>query len=89
MAEQRVIAIYGKGGSGKSFLTSCLSVRLVQRGKRVLQIGCDPKHDSTATLFRGILLPTILEVWREFHENGDDDPASSAPPSKRRVWRRL
>jgi 3,8-divinyl chlorophyllide a/chlorophyllide a reductase subunit X len=73
MAEQRVIAIYGKGGSGKSFLTSCLSVRLVQRGKRVLQIGCDPKHNSTATLFRGILLPTILEVWREFHENGDDD----------------
>jgi len=70
---QRVIAIYGKGGSGKSFLSSCLSVRLVQQGKRVLQIGCDPKHDSTATLFRGVLLPTILEVWREFHENGDDD----------------
>lgn len=70
---QRVIAIYGKGGSGKSFLSSCLSVRLVQQGKRVLQIGCDPKHDSTATLFKGVLLPTILEVWREFHENGDDD----------------
>lgn len=73
MSNQRVIAVYGKGGSGKSFLTSCISVRLVQRGKRVLQIGCDPKHDSTATLFRGILLPTILEVWRDFHENGDDD----------------
>ncbi len=70
---QRIIAVYGKGGSGKSFLTSCLSVRMVQQGRRVLQIGCDPKHDSTATLFRGVLLPTILEVWREFHENGDDD----------------
>lgn len=70
---QRIIAVYGKGGSGKSFLTSCLSVRLVQQGKRVLQIGCDPKHDSTATLFKGVLLPTILEVWREFHENGDDE----------------
>lgn len=70
---QRIMAVYGKGGSGKSFLTSCLSVRLVQQGKRVLQIGCDPKHDSTATLFKGVLLPTILEVWREFHENGDDD----------------
>ena len=73
---QRVIAVYGKGGSGKSFLTSCLSVRLVQQGKRVLQIGCDPKHDSTATLFKGVLLPTILEVWREFHENGNDDNLS-------------
>jgi len=73
---QRVIAVYGKGGSGKSFLSSCLSVRMVQRGLRVLQIGCDPKHDSTATLFKGVLLPTILEVWREFHENGDDDSLS-------------
>ena len=73
MADQRIIAVYGKGGSGKSFLTSCLSVRMVQQGRRVLQIGCDPKHDSTATLFKGLLLPTILEVWREFHENGDDD----------------
>ncbi len=70
---QRIMAVYGKGGSGKSFLTSCLSVRMVQQGRRVLQIGCDPKHDSTATLFKGVLLPTILEVWREFHENGNDD----------------
>ena len=75
---QRVMAVYGKGGSGKSFLTSCLSVRLTQMGKRVLQIGCDPKHDSTATLFKGVLLPTILEVWREFHENGDDESLSPA-----------
>lgn len=75
---QRVIAVYGKGGSGKSFLSSCLSVRMVQRGLRVLQIGCDPKHDSTATLFKGVLLPTILEVWREFHENGDDDSLSAS-----------
>ncbi|MEI7556237.1 ArsA-related P-loop ATPase [Candidatus Chlorohelix sp.] len=74
---QRVIAVYGKGGSGKSFLSSCISVRLVQRNTRVLQIGCDPKHDSTATLFKGVLLPTILEVWREFHENGDDESLSA------------
>jgi chlorophyllide a reductase subunit X len=74
---QRVIAVYGKGGSGKSFLSSCISVRLVQRDTRVLQIGCDPKHDSTATLFKGVLLPTILEVWREFHENGDDESLSA------------
>ncbi len=75
---QRVVAIYGKGGSGKSFLSSCLSVRMVQRGLRVLQIGCDPKHDSTATLFKGVLLPTILEVWREFHENGDDESLTAS-----------
>jgi chlorophyllide a reductase subunit X len=78
MADQRVIAVYGKGGSGKSFLSSCISVRLQQRGTRVLQIGCDPKHDSTATLFKGVLLPTILEVWREFHENGDDESVTAS-----------
>lgn len=46
----KVFAIYGKGGIGKSTTSSNLSVAFTKLGKRVLQIGCDPKHDSTFTL---------------------------------------
>ena len=46
----RVFAVYGKGGIGKSTTSSNLSVAFSKLGKRVLQIGCDPKHDSTFTL---------------------------------------
>jgi light-independent protochlorophyllide reductase subunit L len=46
----KVFAIYGKGGIGKSTTSSNLSVAFSKLGKRVLQIGCDPKHDSTFTL---------------------------------------
>ena len=44
------LATYGKGGIGKSMVSCNLSVGLAQRGRKVLQIGCDPKHDSTFTL---------------------------------------
>jgi light-independent protochlorophyllide reductase subunit L len=46
----KVFAVYGKGGIGKSTTSSNLSVAFSKLGKRVLQIGCDPKHDSTFTL---------------------------------------
>ena len=52
-SETQIIAIYGKGGSGKSFALSNLSYMLAQQGKRVLLIGCDPKSDTTSLLFRG------------------------------------
>ena len=45
----KVFAVYGKGGIGKSTTSSNLSVAFSKLGKRVLQIGCDPKHDSTIT----------------------------------------
>lgn len=55
------IAIYGKGGIGKSTISSNISVRMAQKGCRVLQIGCDPKHDSTLLLLNNPI-DTVLDV---------------------------
>jgi light-independent protochlorophyllide reductase subunit L len=57
----RVFSIYGKGGIGKSTTSSNLSVAFSKLGKRVLQIGCDPKHDSTFTLTKR-LVPTVIDI---------------------------
>ena len=64
----KVFAVYGKGGIGKSTTSSNLSVAFSKLGKRVLQIGCDPKHDSTFTLTKK-LQPTVIDVLEsvEFH----------------------
>ena len=61
-SETQVIAIYGKGGIGKSFTLSNLSYMMAQQGKRVLLIGCDPKSDTTSLLFGGRACPTIIET---------------------------
>jgi chlorophyllide a reductase subunit X len=60
--DTQIIAIYGKGGSGKSFALSNLSYMMAQQGKRVLLIGCDPKSDTTSLLFGGKSCPTIIET---------------------------
>ena len=60
--ETQIIAIYGKGGIGKSFTLSNLSYMMAQQGKKVLLIGCDPKSDTTSLLFGGKSCPTILET---------------------------
>lgn len=60
--ETQVIAIYGKGGIGKSFTLSNLSYMMAQQGKKVLLIGCDPKSDTTSLLFNGRSCPTIIET---------------------------
>jgi len=60
--QTQIIAIYGKGGSGKSFALSNLSYMMAQQGKRVLLIGCDPKSDTTSLLFGGKSCPTIIET---------------------------
>jgi light-independent protochlorophyllide reductase subunit L len=64
----RVFAVYGKGGIGKSTTSSNLSAAFSKLGKRVLQIGCDPKHDSTFTLTKR-LVPTVIDVLEsvDFH----------------------
>lgn len=64
----KVFAIYGKGGIGKSTTSSNLSAAFSKLGKRVLQIGCDPKHDSTFTLTKR-LIPTVIDILEqvEFH----------------------
>ncbi|MBM3375198.1 MAG: ferredoxin:protochlorophyllide reductase (ATP-dependent) iron-sulfur ATP-binding protein [Betaproteobacteria bacterium] len=64
----KVFAVYGKGGIGKSTTSSNLSAAFSKLGKRVLQIGCDPKHDSTFTLTKK-LMPTVIDVLEsvDFH----------------------
>jgi light-independent protochlorophyllide reductase subunit L len=64
----KVFAVYGKGGIGKSTTSSNLSVAFSKLGKRVLQIGCDSKHDSTFTLTKK-LMPTVIDVLEsvDFH----------------------
>lgn len=69
----RMLAIYGKGGIGKSFTTSNLTARLAYDGARVLQLGCDPKHDSCNTIFGGHSLPTLGDVWRGHKDLGTED----------------
>jgi light-independent protochlorophyllide reductase subunit L len=64
----KVFAVYGKGGIGKSTTSSNLSVAFSKLGQRVVQIGCDPKHDSTFTLTK-CLVPTVIDVLEsvDFH----------------------
>jgi nitrogenase iron protein NifH len=64
-AKAKQIAIYGKGGIGKSTTTSNLSAALTGLGYKVMQFGCDPKNDSTNTLRKGIYVPTVLDTLRE------------------------
>lgn len=66
---KRKIAIYGKGGIGKSTTTSNLSAALAGKNYRVMQIGCDPKADSTKNLMGGRRIPTVLE---QIKEKGED-----------------
>ena len=60
--QTQIIAIYGKGGIGKSFTLANLSYMMAQLGKKVLLIGCDPKSDTTSLLFGGKATPTIIET---------------------------
>nr|YP_009427361.1 protochlorophyllide reductase ATP-binding subunit [Pseudophegopteris aurita]ASU95995.1 protochlorophyllide reductase ATP-binding subunit [Pseudophegopteris aurita] len=62
------VAVYGKGGIGKSTTSCNISIALARRGKRIPQIGCDPKHDSTFTL-TGFLIPTIIDTpqLKDYH----------------------
>ncbi len=66
------IAIYGKGGIGKSTVTSNLSAALASLGKKVIQIGCDPKADSTANLLNGQPVTPVMNYMREM----DEEPTS-------------
>lgn len=70
--ETQIIAIYGKGGSGKSFALANLSYMMAQQGKRVLLIGCDPKSDTTSLLFGGKSTPTIIETSSKKKLAGED-----------------
>ena len=63
------IALYGKGGIGKSTIACSVSAALAKRGMKVMQIGCDPKADSTSLLHGGERIPTVLDLTREKGKN--------------------
>ncbi len=67
----KVFAVYGKGGIGKSTTSSNLSVAFSKLGKRVLQIGCDPKHDSTFTLTKR-LVPTVIDILESVNFHAEE-----------------
>ena len=66
------VAIYGKGGIGKSTVTSNLAAAFANMGKRVIQIGCDPKADSTISLLGGEPLRPVMNFMREEDEEPDE-----------------
>jgi light-independent protochlorophyllide reductase subunit L len=67
----KVFSVYGKGGIGKSTTSSNLSVAFSKLGKRVLQIGCDPKHDSTFTLTKR-LVPTVIDILEQVNFHAEE-----------------
>ena len=67
--EIRQIAIYGKGGIGKSTTTQNLTAGLVERGSKVMVVGCDPKADSTRLLLGGLAQKTVLDTLRDAGED--------------------
>ena len=66
------VAIYGKGGIGKSTITSNLAAAFAAMGKKVIQIGCDPKADSTINLLGGEPLRPVMNYMREEDEEPDE-----------------
>lgn len=67
------LALYGKGGIGKSTTACNLAAALAQAGHAVMQVGCDPKADSTRLLTGGRTLPTVLDRMRDGGAVGLDD----------------
>lgn len=63
------IAVYGKGGIGKSTTVANMAAALAEKGLKVMQIGCDPKADSTTSLHGNIQKPTVLDLIREKQKN--------------------
>jgi len=73
MSGLRQVAIYGKGGIGKSTTTQNLTAGLVEQGKKVMVVGCDPKADSTRLLLGGLAQKTVLDTLREEGEDVELD----------------
>lgn len=73
MGQLRQIAIYGKGGIGKSTTTQNLTAGLVEHGKKVMVVGCDPKADSTRLLLGGLAQKTVLDTLRDEGEEVELD----------------
>ena len=70
------IAVYGKGGIGKSTTVSNMAVALAEKGLSVMQIGCDPKADSTIALRDGEPMPAVLDIYNEKKGNVTLNPGT-------------
>ena len=73
------LAIYGKGGIGKSTMTANLAAAFASLGKKVIQIGCDPKADSTINLLGGEALMPVMDYLREYDEEPEEKPEPQRP----------
>ena len=86
----RKIAIYGKGGIGKSTTTQNTVAGLAEAGKKVMVVGCDPKADSTSALLGGKKTDTVIDLMRTRGRDLPLDPGQRAGPAHsaaRRTWR--
>lgn len=81
MGDIKRIAVYGKGGIGKSTVCSNIAAALAEQGLTVMQIGCDPKADSTYSLRRGESLPTVLDTVRSKLDNWELEEVVKVSPS--------
>ena len=82
------IAIYGKGGIGKSTTASNLTAALSKQGYRVMQFGCDPKADSSNTLRDGSYIPTVLDTLREKGSVATDTPMQNEAEIEEEAWKK-
>ena len=89
MGEIRQIAIYGKGGIGKSTTTQYLTAGLVEHGKKVMVVGCDPKADSTRLLLGGLAQKTVLDTIRDEGEDISLDRIMKVSSHQSICWRIL
>ncbi|MBQ7446667.1 MAG: AAA family ATPase, partial [Eubacterium sp.] len=87
MKELRQIAIYGKGGIGKSTTTQNLTAGLTELGKQVMVVGCDPKADSTRLLLGGLAQKTVLDTIRDEGEDIDRDRSEERRVGNVGGWR--
>src|SRR5665647_3924650 len=83
MISMRQVAIYGKGGIGKSTTTQNLTAGLAEMGKQIMVVGCDPKADSTRLLLGGLAQKSVLDTLRE--EGDDVDLESILKPGYRNI----
>ena len=83
------IAVYGKGGIGKSTTVSNIAAALAEKGLTVMQIGCDPKADSTIQLRHGKTMRTVLDLYNDKKQNlrlrSEEHTLNSSHPSSSRM----
>lgn len=83
------IAVYGKGGIGKSTTVSNVAAALAEKGLKVMQIGCDPKADSTMQLRHGEAVPTVLELVNQRKNDFELEDMVASDSAASSVWKQV